>query len=178
MTPAQVRLRSAITLVGLAVLLLGGVAWAWSSVSKPFPEREEAATCESKRVVEGDKVYPDQITVSVLNAGTREGLADRTMTALVDAGLARGELGNAPEDAAVNSVQIWSEDMDSPAVKLVLSFLGRSAKVVHRDAPLPGVNIIVGEGFPGVIEGRKSFPVREAATICSPPEVEEVELPS
>jgi len=178
MTPAQVRIRSAVTLVGLAVLLLGGVAWAWSSVSKPFPEREEAATCESKRLVEGDKVYPDQVTVSVLNASVREGLADRIMTALVDSGLARGELGNAPDDATVNSVQVWSDDLDSPAVKLVLSYLGKSAKVVRRDGPLPGVNVIVGEDFSGVIEGRKSYPVREATTLCSPPEVEEVELPS
>lgn len=177
MTPAQARIRSAITMVALVVLLLGGVAWAWSAVSEPFPEREEAALCSTKQLSQGDKVYPDQVTVSVLNAGDREGLADRTMTALADAGLARGELGNAPEDAEVNSVQIWSEDMDNPGVKLVLSFLGKGAKVVRRDAPLPGVNVVVGEDFPGVIEGRKSYPVGDSATICSPPE-EEAELPT
>jgi hypothetical protein len=175
MNAAQARLRSAITLVAMVVLLLGGVAWAWSAVSEPFPEREEAAICTTRQLVEGDKVYPDQVTVSVLNAGDREGLADRTMTALVDAGLARGELGNAPEDSAVNQVQIWSTDLDNPGVRLVKSYLGKSANVVRRDPPLPGVNVIVGEDFPGVVEGRKSFPVRDAATICSPPE-EKAEL--
>ena len=169
MTPAQTRIRSAATLAGLLVLLLAGVAWAWSAVSEPFPEREEAATCTSKVVAQGEKVYPDQVTVSVLNGGTSEGLADRTLTELVQAGLDRGQLGNTPEGTEVNVAQIWAEDVDNPAVRLVLSFLGDGAKVVRRDAPLPGVNVVVGEEFPGVGEGRKFAPARQEATICSPP---------
>jgi len=168
MTPAQTRIRSAATLAGLLVLLLGGVAWAWSAVSEPFPEREKAATCTTTVVAQGEKVYPDQVTVSVINGGTSDGLADRTLTELALAGLDRGELGNAP-DAEVNVAQIWAEDVDNPAVRLVLSFLGDGAKVVRRDAPLPGVNVVVGEDFPGVGEGRKFAPAREEATICSPP---------
>jgi hypothetical protein len=178
MTPAQARIRSAVTLAVLAVLLLGGVAWAWSAVSEPFPEREEAATCEKRQLRAGDKLYPDQVTVSVLNGGGPEGLADRTMTTLEQAGLARGELGNVPEDSEVTSVQVWSEDLDNPAVKLVLSYLGKTAKVVRRDAPLPGVNVVVGENFSGVVEGRASFPVREDATICSPEEEDASDLPT
>jgi hypothetical protein len=167
-TIAQARMRSAITLLGLVVLLLVGVAWAWSAVSEPFPEREEAATCTSAVVAAGEKVYPDQVTVSVLNAGTSEGLADRTMTALVAAGLAEGELGNA-DDTDVSGVEIWAEDVDNPAVKLVKSFLGKGAEVVRRDGPLPGVNVIVGEEFPGVTDGREFAAADDEATICSPP---------
>ena len=105
----------------------------------------------------------------MLNGGTSEGLADRTLTELAQAGLDRGQLGNAPEGTEVNVAQIWAEDVDNPAVRLVLSFLGDGAKVVRRDAPLPGVNVVVGEEFPGVGEGRKFAPAREEATICSPP---------
>jgi hypothetical protein len=54
-------------------------------------------------------------------------------------------------------------------VKLVKSFLGKDAEVVRREAPLPGVNVIVGEEFPGVRDGREFAHVREDATICSPP---------
>ncbi|HWM75320.1 MAG TPA: LytR C-terminal domain-containing protein [Nocardioides sp.] len=174
MNAAQAKLRSAATLIGLAVLLLVGVTWAWSAVTKPFPEREDAATCSSSQVAEGEKVYPDQVTVSVLNAGTREGLANRTMSDLVDAGLAKGELGNAPDDAEVSGVQIWAEDLKNPAVKLVVSFLGKDAKLVRRDPTLPGVNIVVGEEFPGVTEGRKFVVAKEEVTICSPPAEEEL----
>ncbi len=168
MTTAQARMRSAITLLCLLVVLLIGVAWAWSAVSEPFPEREQAAICTSTVVAAGEKVYPDQVTVSVLNAGTSEGLADRTMTSLVAAGLDEGELGNA-KDAKVSGVEIWADDVDSPAVKLVMSFLGRDAEVVRRDTPLPGVNVVVGEEFPGVTNGREFVSTDEEATICSPP---------
>lgn len=169
MTTAQARIRSAVTLLGLLALLLAGVAWAWSALSEPFPEREKAATCHSTVVTRGEKVYPDQVTVSVLNAGSSQGLADRTLTELALSGLDRGQLGNAPDGTEVNIAQIWAEDANNPAVKLVLSFLGKNAKVVRRDAPLPGVNVVVGEGFPGVREGRKFARAREDATICSPP---------
>jgi len=169
MRSAQARLRSAVTMAALAVLLLIAVAWGWSAVSEPFPEGEEVATCTSTTVEEGEKVYPDQVTVSVLNAGGREGLANRTMTELVDEGLGKGELGNAPEDADVKGVEIWAADLENPGVRLVRSFLGDDVKLVRRDPQLPGVNVVVGEDFPGVTNGRKSVAAREDTTICSPP---------
>ena len=168
MNIARARIRSAVTLLGLVVLLLAGVAWAWSAVSEPFPEREEAATCTSTVVDPGEKVYPDQVTVSVLNAGTSEGLADRTMTDLVAAGLDEGELGNA-RGTDITNVEIWAEDLNSPAVKLVKSFLGKDAEIVQRDASLPGINVVVGEEFLGVGAGREFAAAKEEATICSPP---------
>ena len=170
MTGLPAHLRSAATLVALVVLLLVGVTWAWSAVTEPFPEREEAAVCTDQSVAEGEKVYPDQVTVSVLNAGDSEGLADRTMTDLVSNGLARGEVGNAPADAEVNRAQVWAEDPTNPAVKLVVSFLGDGAKIVLRDPPLPGVNVVVGDEFTGATKGRKAIKAREAASICSPTE--------
>jgi hypothetical protein len=169
MSDAQAKIRSAVTMIGLAGLLLIGVTWAWSAVTEPFPEREDAATCTSTRVAEGEKVYADQVTVSVLNAGSREGLANRVMTDLAEAGLDRGELGNAPDDTKVPGVQIWAEDLKNPAVKLVQSFLGQDAKLVRRDPPLPGVNVVVGEQFPGVTDGRGSVVAKQDVTICSPP---------
>ena len=91
------------------------------------------------------------------------------MSDLVDAGLAKGELGNAPDDTKVPGVQIWAEDLKNPAVKLVESFLGKDAKLVRREPPLPGVNVVVGEEFPGVTEGKASVAAKKDATICSPP---------
>jgi len=163
-----VRARTAATLIGLVVVLLIGVAWAWSAVTEPFPEDEEATTCVSASVAEGEKVYPEQVTVSVLNGGNREGLANKTMADLVNAGLDKGDLGNAPEDTEVSGVEIWAEDLKNPAVRLVASFLGKDAKLVRRDPPLAGVNVVVGEDFSGVTEGRKSVAAEEDSTICGP----------
>jgi hypothetical protein len=172
----QARLRTVATLAVLVVVMLAGVAWAFSAVTKPFPERDKVATCTNHLVAKGDKVYPDQVTVSVLNAGDREGLADRTMTDLVGSGLDRGEVNNAPEGTEVTGVQVWAEDTNNPAVKLVISFLGKDAKVVRRDSPLPGVNVVVGEDFQGAVKGRKLIVAREDSTICSPPEDEVEDL--
>lgn len=172
----QDRLRSALTLAALLVVVLVGVAWAWSAVSEPFPERGKPAICTEQAVSEGDKVYPDQVTVSVLNASTREGLADRTMTDLVTEGFDRGEVGNAPDDAEVNRVQIWALDAQNPAVRLVKSYLGKKAKVVKREGPLAGVNVVVGEEFSGVGKGRKAIVAAEDTSVCSPPEDEDPDL--
>lgn len=168
LTSLTARARTLATMLGLVVVLLVGVAWAWAAVTEPFPEDEEATTCTSTSVAEGEKVYPDQVTVSVLNGGDREGLANRTMTELVNAGLDKGDLGNAPEDTDVSGVQIWAENPKNPAVRLVVSFLGKDAKVVRREPPLAGVNVVVGENFPGVTEGRKSVAAQEDSTICGP----------
>lgn len=173
MTGIPARFRSAATMLGLVALLLIGVAWAWSAVSEPFPGEEEAATCESTSVAEGEKVYPDQVTVSVLNSGEREGLANQTMTDLVDAAFDQGELGNAPGDADVSRVQIWAEDPKNPAVRLVASYF-KEPRIVRRDPPLAGVNVVVGDDSPGVKKGRESVEAEAATTICSPPTDEDL----
>lgn len=166
---AAARLRSASTLAVLTLVLLLGVAWAWSAVTEPFPGRVQAPVCVATQVAEGDKVFPDQVTVSVLNAGTRAGLAQRTMGNLVDSGLARGSLGNAPPGTEVRNAQIWTDDPEDPAVLLVRSYLGKRAVVVEQEPTLPGVNIVVGDKFRVVKQGRKSVVARADTEICSPP---------
>ena len=155
MSSAQAKLRSAATMAVLAVLLLAGGGLGLVGGDRAVPgARTTRPPAARTRVAEGEKVYPDQVTVSVLNAGTREGLADRTMSDLVDAGLDKGELGNAPDDTKVSGVEIWAEDLKNPAVKLVESFLGQGRRSWSAaSAPLPGVNVVVGEEFPGVVRG-------------------------
>ena len=95
--------RSAVTLAVLCTLLAIGAAWGWDAATDPFPGKVEALTCVDQAVQEGEKVYPDQVVVSVFNAGTREGLAGRTMGLLVDEGFREGDSGNAPAKAKVAS---------------------------------------------------------------------------
>lgn len=168
------RLRSALTLAALGLVLVLGVTWAWTAVTEPFPGRVEAPVCVSTQVAEGDKVFPDQVTVSVLNAGSRAGLAQRTMSDLVDSGLARGSLGNAPRGTEVRNAQIWTDDPDDPAVRLVRSYLGKRAVVVEQEPTLPGVNIVVGDKFRVVKQGRKSVVAQADTEICSPPTDDEL----
>lgn len=166
---ALARLRSAITLLVLLGLLLAGVAWGWSAMTQPFPESAEVAICDETTVPAGTKVYPDQVTVSVANAGTREGLAGRTMQLLVDAGFGEGQTGNAPSGTEVAFAEIWTDDPENPAVRLLKGKLGGDATVVRRDTTLSGVTVVVGDDFNRLREGGKWTRSEEDEQICSPP---------
>lgn len=166
---ALARLRSLITLAVLAVLLLVGVAWGWAAVTAPFPKAAEVPVCSPTDVPAGTKVYPDEVTVSVANAGTREGLAGRTMSLFTDGGFGRGGITNAPEGTNVPFAEIWTDDPRNPAVVLVRSKLGKRAKVVRRESGLPGVNVIVGDEFMELARGRKWAQSPQDSEICSPP---------
>ncbi len=164
------RMRSAVTLLVLLGLLLVGVAYGFSAVTEPFDERQEPPICSAAAVKKGEKVYPDQVTVSVLNAGTRTGLAGRTMSQLADEEFGRGELGDAPEGADVRRAEIWTEDPSSPAVRLVRTYLGKKrTRIVRRDTVAPGVNVVVGDKFQKLRKGRQKVTVKQDGEICSPP---------
>jgi hypothetical protein len=158
-------LKSLATLVVLAVVVVGGAAWGWNAVSKPFPPRVKAQPCSNTQVKAGQKVAPVDVTVSVLNASAREGLAGRTMDALVKFGFGQGNEGNVK--ANIGPVQIWASDPKNPAVVLVKSWLP-GAKVVKRTYAAPGVIVVVGQSFTKVKGGMKQVTASEAATICTP----------
>jgi len=155
----------ALTMAVLIVVAAGG--WGWGMLTRPFPKKAEAPMCSPAKVNAGDHVFPAQVTVSVLNASRREGLAGRTMTALKDNGFAAGHSGNAAQDTKVGAVQIWTEAPDSPAVQLVAAWLP-GAKVVQKKVAEPGVVVVVGDRFGAVGTGPKSITAAADATICSP----------
>jgi len=160
--------RSAATLAVLSAILVIGGAWGWSEVTKPFPGKADPPVCVDTAVSAGEKVYPGQVVVSVFNAGTRDGLAGRTMGLFTDQGFVAGDSGNAPTGARVPRVQIWTTDPRSPAVRLVASHLGRHVNVVRRKASGAGVVVMVGDGFTKLVHGREKVRATADATICSP----------
>ena len=169
------KLRSAITLGVLIMVLLLGLVWGWTKLVEPLPglsgdpdETPEAA-CSVRSVAKGEKVDPGEVTVSVFNAGTTDGLATKTMEQLATHGFAPGETGNA-SSANVDRVEVWAEDARNPAVRLVTSYLGRSAKVVtpEGDSLGVGVVVVVGDNFRRVRPGRTFVRARDDVEVCSP----------
>ena len=163
------RLRSALTLGFLGLLLLFGVSWGWSAVTAPFPEKTDTPICSDVTIPGGTKVYPDQVLVSVANSGTTEGLAGRVMQLFTDAGFGAGRTANAPSDADVDFAEVWTDDPRNPAVRLVASRLGERAEVVETESDLPGITVIVGDDFKKLREGRRTTMSDEDAVVCSPP---------
>ena len=89
-------LRSALTLVVLAGLVLAAAVWGWAALTEPFPKDEPVAICEPTTVPAGGEVRRDQVVVSVFNGSKRSGLAGSTMAELAERGFVEGDVGDSP----------------------------------------------------------------------------------
>lgn len=165
----EAHVKTLTTLAALAALLLVAAVWGWSAMTEPFPERAKPPICVERTIAKGDKVSRGDVTVSVFNAGTRNGLAGLTMDLLVDVGFGEGREGNAPEGTDVKRVQIWTDDRRNPAVRLVAAHLG-DVKIVRRDEDAPGVLVVVGDAFEKLSKGRGKLVAKREAQVCTPPE--------
>jgi hypothetical protein len=161
--------RSAITLSVLGVGLAAAALWGWQAATDPLPAKVDTPICVQKQFTAGTKVFPEDVTVSVYNAGTREGLAGRTLQLLTEDGFVEGSSGNVRAD--VVAVQIWTLEPDNPAVELVASRLGKSVQIERRNPPGVGVAVVVGDRFEDLVEGEKSVVAESDVEVCSPPVV-------
>ena len=165
----NIHVKTLLTMAVLLVLVLLGVTWGWASLTKPLPHTPAARTCYPTRLQPGDRVSPPKVTVSVYNASTRVGLAERTLSAFEDQGFGPGSVGNAPRGTVVHYAQIWTSDRRNPAVLLVASRLGPHASIVNKKHRGPGVVVMVGRQFDHLVQGRQSTKVTSPTSICSPP---------
>lgn len=163
------RLRSLLTLSVLGALVVIGGAWGLSAVTEPFPAPTEPGICVDESFAQGDRITRGDVTVSVLNAGTRDGLAGLTMDLLVEAGFGEGQAGNAEEGPRVETVEIWTDQPRHPAVKLVARQFGDAVEVVRRDPTTAGVQVVVGDGFKDLVRGPRAVVARSDVEVCGPP---------
>ncbi|WP_104108234.1 LytR C-terminal domain-containing protein [Nocardioides sp. 616] len=164
------RLRSALTLGTLCLLLVLAALVGWRSATAPLPQIITTELCVDTDLVSGEILFPDQVAVSVFNASSRNGLASKTLNQLEGRGFVPADTGNAPDGTQVRGVQIWG-DVDNPAVSLVKQHF-RSAEV--RTGPQLGVGVVVvvGDGYQSLRPAKAAPPsvdVQAAATVCSPP---------
>ena len=160
--------KSAVTLAVLALLLILGVTWGFSQVSEPFPGKVDPPICVDTSFPAGERIYPQDVTVSVLNASKREGLAGRTMAEFTTDGFDEGQTLNAPDKTRVTRVEVWTTDGDNPAVLLVRSRLGQAEVIEKPDPGAAGIVVVVGDDFEETFEGRPSIAADEDIVVCGP----------
>jgi LytR cell envelope-related transcriptional attenuator len=161
--------KTAATLSVLCVLLVIVGVWGFNTATEPFPGKTDPPICVATSIDAGERVFPQQVTVSVYNASDRNGLAGRTIDLFTEDGFNQGVTGNAPRNARVRYAQIWTSTPEGPDVRLVATRLGRETEVVRREGAGVGVTVVVGDDFEELARGKKAVVAEDDAEICSPP---------
>lgn len=168
------RLVPAATMTVLVLLLVLGAVLGWRAVTAPFSDTAdadsdsaEAQQCEDG-LAKGDLVHTDDVTVSVFNAGSRSGLAGQTQQQLVSRGFIPGSAGNAPGNlSGVKYVRVLAPAKNDPAARLVARQFGPNTfiQVGRRDLG-PGVDVVVGDDFVGLVDAPRRMRARAAGSGC------------
>ena len=166
-------LTTAVTLLVLGGILATGLVVGMKSLLAPLPSVSDAATtpppgCATELVKRGQRLRSNQVVVSVYNGGTRAGLAGKTLDRLVGRGFQAGEVGNAPAKATPKFVQVWTTEKHDAAARLVaLQFGPRTVVRVTKYDLSDGVDVVLGNGFRGLVKARHSIRVHTGQQLCS-----------
>ncbi len=147
-------LLTAVTLMVLVGLVAVGGYYGYQSLFSPV-EDDVTATQGDRRcedgLAKGETVRTRDVTVTVLNAGSRAGLAGQVQEQLVGRGFLAGTTDNAPDDQAVRFVRVLAPSRKDPAARLVAEQFGKGTFVQRTRTDLgPGVDVIVGDRFRGL----------------------------
>ncbi|MFT4008651.1 MAG: LytR C-terminal domain-containing protein [Nocardioidaceae bacterium] len=123
------------------------------------------ASCDDKPK-QGKPVLARSIRVNVFNAGTRSGLATTTLNTLGERGFSLGIAGNAPSGTKVAKVQVWTQDPTSTEAKLVALQFGKHTVIREGKDLAPGINVVVGTGFPGFVKAPNRLKSPATQPVC------------
>jgi hypothetical protein len=167
--------KSPLTLLVLVLMLAAAFVVGWRLATEPVPatvevEESRKKSCRTQTLRPGDFLRLSQVTVNVYNAGTIPGLAESTLSELVERGLLPGRTGNAPADVDTQRTLLLDSKPESAAVKLVKKQLKRPVQVRKIAEDLTaGVDVIVGDKSLGLRGGStKQVKVKAATTVCVP----------
>jgi hypothetical protein len=164
---------SVVTMVVLIGLLVAGAWYGWQSITAPLPgdddppQRRAKARCDNG-VARGDMIGTGDVTVSVYNAGSVSGLADQTLSELAARGFNRGDVGNAPQELeTVQFVRVLAEEKGNPAAQLVALQFGADTLIQEATDDLgPGVEVVVGDRFTGLVDAPSEIKAQQPASGC------------
>jgi hypothetical protein len=159
---------TAITMVVLCMILVIATVVGFNALFAPLPGGDEepsaaesAESCAVEPVKKGKRLRSRQVVVNVFNAGNRGGLAGTTMDALRQRGFRGGTIGNAPDGTRLRRVQVWIEEGEEDAGRLVARQFGPKTPVITPDSDLAnGIDVVVGNNFRALKRAPRSITVK------------------
>lgn len=142
------RLTTVATMAVLALILVVMAWWGVQAATKPFPGKATAVepTCSAAEKVKTTYVRRSQVTVSVYNAGARQGFANLTLHRFEAMGFRAGEVANAPTGTTVPRAKVLTTKHNDAAAELVARALGKGTTVEVTDESFgPGIDVFVGK---------------------------------
>lgn len=147
------KVTTGITLLVLLLVLGGMAVYGVRAALAPLPgggASEDPECSESEKEIK-QFLRRNEVQVSVFNAGTREGLAGKTLEQIEEGGFRAGNSGNAPRTAEVRRAVVWTTTPNDSGARLVALALGRGTQVEVTETDLgPGVDVLVGNKFRGL----------------------------
>ncbi|RNL81341.1 LytR C-terminal domain-containing protein [Nocardioides marmorisolisilvae] len=142
------RLTAPLSLAAAALAVLVMAMWGMNALTAPFEGDDSSGTDTSSCGSTHRTIKRSDVTVSVYNAGKRQGRAGVTLDRLESAGFNPGAVGNAPKGTKLHGAVVHTTKKDHPDATLVAEALGPHVSVVVTSVDLgPGVDVLIGDRF-------------------------------
>jgi hypothetical protein len=158
-------------MLALVVVLVVMGVWGLHAATRPL-DRSDAATasptCSPAETTHRSYVRSSQVTVSVYNAGSRQGFAALTLQRFESRGFRPGAVGNAPARFKTRTALVLAPRRNDPAATLVARTLGKSVpvKVADTTGLGPGINVIVGSRMRHLAHAPRRLRLPKPVTTC------------
>ncbi|MEI2766500.1 MAG: LytR C-terminal domain-containing protein [Dermatophilaceae bacterium] len=160
---ARRRRRTAITLAVVAVVLAGAFYYAQSYWNRSASTPTSAASCTPTPGA-GGQLAPGQVTVNVLNATKRSGLAGATAKIVKERGFVVGRIENDPLKKAVpQPAEVRYGPAGEASATLVLGLVAGAVPLPDTRADA-SVDLVLGEGFTALAQPTAPVPAPATAT--------------
>lgn len=161
---SRIHWRTPITMVVLLGVLVGGAWWGWNSLS----QSSAGPNCVDTKLA-NDRLTPKQVVVNVYNGGAKAGTARAVADILRKRGFHVNKIANEPKGDKVTGVVLRGTTANGPEMHLVAGQVNGKVKAAADARPDHTVDLVVGEGYPGLRDKPvASIPLPKDTSLCLP----------
>lgn len=156
------------TIIVTVILFVAAVVVGFKLLTASADTFDEAPTCDSRTIAEGETLTSNLVTVNVFNASQRAGLANRVSINLQGRGFLAGTVANSTSEVKPDSVAILTDNREDPRVKLVAEQFDGVEYAEPDIRATEGVTVIIGDSYEDLVDGPREIETDRAVTVCVP----------